>query len=389
MNIVQFCLKPHSFITISFLSVMLLWGCNQHKYSVVDLDVVEELELNLQTSEVDIIPIKCSVPMDGIYRMVENGEYTFLLGNQGDVIYCMQGDTVVSILNAKGRGYGEYIQINDFVYDERSSLLYVNADKKIMKYNVPSMSFVGSFDIDFSCDGMIVLNNEELLVNCSFWEDKEYKEVYRGLCVVSTINGEIVKRCYELGGYGDFCFLTRDMSRINGDIVVVVNDLYNSKIIKFDEKTYSFETIESFVVTPKWRVPKKIAKNLEKRHLTLKNDYYDQKVYCKGFHYPSLFDTKTICWCFPEEYEISREVAIIKCGDSLVCRSYKIPGTNIDVNPYYVKGNTFVEIVEDEAESIIDDWDELSPLGKKIYDAMKAQPFNNPVLLSFTVDKGL
>ena len=109
---------------------MLLWGCNQHKYSVVDLDVVEELELNLQTSEVDIIPIKCSVPMDGIYRMVENGEYTFLLGNQGDVIYCMQGDTVVSILNAKGRGYGEYIQINDFVYDERSSLLYVNADKK-------------------------------------------------------------------------------------------------------------------------------------------------------------------------------------------------------------------------------------------------------------------
>ena len=28
-------------------------------------------------------------------------------------------------------------------------------------------------------------------------------------------------------------------------------------------------------------------------------------------------------------------------------------------------------------------------LGKKIYDAMNAQPFNNPVLLSFTVDKGL
>lgn len=386
MNNIEFGFKYHCLL---FLSVMLLCGCNNKNGSTVDLDVVEELELNSQTSQVKITPIKSSVPMDGIHRIVEYGEYLFLLGNHCNAIYCVQGDTVVSILNAKGRGKGEYSTINDFTYDERSNLLYVSADRRILKYKVPSMSFVESFDINFTSDGMIVLNDNELLVNCCFWEDNSYKDVYRGLCVVSTVNGEIVKRCYELGGYGDFCFLTRDLTSINDEIIVAVNDLHSNKVIKYDENTSSFKTIESFVVTPKWRVPRKIAKSLEKRHITLKNDYYDQKVYCKGFHYPSIFDTKIICWCFPEEYETSREVAIIKDKDHLFCRSYKISGTNIDVYPYYVKGNNFVEIIEGEAESIIEDWDELSPLGREIYEAMKAQPFNNPVLLSFTVDKGL
>ena len=47
------------------------------------------------------------------------------------------------------------------------------------------------------------------------------------------------------------------------------------------------------------------------------------------------------------------------------------------------------DIVEGPTEKFITDIDNLSPLGNEIYDAMKSQPFNNPIMYCFTVDKGL
>ena len=42
-----------------------------------------------------------------------------------------------------------------------------------------------------------------------------------------------------------------------------------------------------------------------------------------------------------------------------------------------------------DAESIITDPENVSDFGKEIYNVMKAQPFNNPILLSYTVDKNI
>ena len=53
------------FLSFSLFSIMT--GCKE-RYSdnVLDFDVVEEVDLSPITSDIDIIPIKCSVPMDGI-----------------------------------------------------------------------------------------------------------------------------------------------------------------------------------------------------------------------------------------------------------------------------------------------------------------------------------
>ena len=57
--------------------------------------------------------------------------------------------------------------------------------------------------------------------------------------------------------------------------------------------------------------------------------------------------------------------------------------------PYYYKDNHFVVVIYRSVESLVTDKDELSDFGKEICSKMNAQPFNNPVLLSFTVDKDL
>ena len=100
----------------------------------------------------------------------------------------------------------EYSYIDDFTYDEKTHILYVRDEEKLLKYSVPSMSFLGSSDINYTTIGMVVLNPDEILANCSFWEDDAYKECFNGLCVISTSTGEIIKRCYK----SDFYFCGKD-----------------------------------------------------------------------------------------------------------------------------------------------------------------------------------
>ena len=367
-----------------------LFGCSD-KYSdkTLNLDEVEEIELSSITSDIKITPIKCSFPMDGIYRMNEYGKYIFLSGISNRIIYCLNEDSVISVLNAVGRGYGEYSRINDFTYDENTKILYVNADNKIFKYSVPSMSFIESVDIAFSTDGMIALNSDELLVNCAFYEDESYKNVYRGICVVSTIDGSIKKRCHEMDYYNEFCFLTRDLSRDGKEILLSLGGVYENKIIAIDESTFSSRDLDSFGFSSKWRTPKNLIRILRKNTKEFKGKYRELPTYCKGCHYPATINTKLSYWCFPKENNSSREIAVIRDGEKAYCRSFYIPGTNIKVSPDYVKGNRCVAIIEGTKESIIDESNKISDLGQYIYNAMDAQPFNNPVLLSFTIDKDL
>lgn len=376
-------------VLLILLSVCLLGCTDKYCENILDLDEVEEIELSPLTSDIEIIPIKCSIPMDEIYRMNEYGDYIFMFGNSNRVIYCVQEDTVIAVLNSVGRGYGEYSRINDFTYDENARILYVNADNKILKYSVPSMSFIESFDIDFSTDGMIALNPDELLANCAFYEDESYKEVYRGICVISTIDGSIKRRCFEMEYYNVFSFLTRDLSKEEEDILLSLGGVYENKIIAIDKTTFSSRELDCFSFSSKWRLPKNLIRILRKNTKEFKDKFRELSTYCKGCHYPAKINSELSYWCFPKENKIGREIAVIKNGNKIYRRSFCISGTNIVASPDYVKGNRCVAIIEGTPESIITDQENLSDIGHEIYDVMETQSFNNPVLLSFTIDNGL
>ena len=115
---------------LSFSLFSIMTGCKE-KYSnnVLDFDIVEEVDLSPLTSDIDIIPIKCSVPMDGIREAKAYNDYIILEGDDQKRIYCVKEDSVISILNSVGRGHGEYTYIDDFAYDEKTHVLYVRNEK--------------------------------------------------------------------------------------------------------------------------------------------------------------------------------------------------------------------------------------------------------------------
>ena len=380
----------NSYVVLIFSSLICLTGCDNHySTNVIDLDSVNELELNNDNSDIKVMPIKCEYPMGPIYRAVGYSDYTFLFSRSGSIIYCLKEDSVVSKLDAHGRGHGEYSLINNFGYLEDEKILYINADKKLLKYSVPSMSYLGSIDFNISTSQMIPLNKDELLAECSYAEDSENESYFRGVAVISLKTGRVIRKLYNYDLYESRCFLFGDIAKSDNDIIMSIGGLYNNSIIKWDTKGGEVNELLSFCYNPKWRAPKQLIKFLSKDYRLFDEEFYKITDYCHGCHYTSFVNSNLVVWCFPHDNDATRQIAVIVKGDNIITRSFHISGTNISVSPIFVKDGYCFDLIQGVVENTITDIDSLSSLGNEIYKAMKSQPFNNPIMYCFTVDKGI
>lgn len=287
-------------VAVSALLSVLLFLCDCENQGVVlDVDSVERIELNEHNSDIKIVPIKCDFPMDDIYRCLAFDDYTFLLSMSWKTIYCIQGDTVISVLDASGRGHGEYSYINDFTYSKEEQILYVQGDGKYYLYSVPSMSFIRSFESDITPGGMVVLNPNEFLMKCSFYDGKE--DVYRGICIVSSQTGEVLRKCSDFDYINTQWFMQRDLSLCEEGILYPINSVYNNTLVCYNEDNGRTENVFSFTYNSKWRIPKRLAKLAQKDPLFFSREYNERNLFCEGCHYPAYINSRLTFWSFPRE----------------------------------------------------------------------------------------
>ena len=358
--------------------------CCGHSSNVVDVDDVETVELDRINSDIRIKPIKCSCPMDAIYRGIGYDDYIFLSGYSRKNIYCIREDTVVAVLDASGRGHGEYSYIDDFAYSQEEHILYLSADGKLFKYSVPNMEYLGSVDLSVTTSTMIVLGPEEILMNCSFYEDNG-KDVYRGICIVSPQTGEVLERLYELDYINKKRLLNRDLTAVPGGFVLPLNSFAQNSILFYDSANGSVQQLFTFSFTKKWRTPKRLVRLAGKDLMLYIMEDNKETRHLEGVHYPFVNDSGLSFWCFPRENDNARTVAVTVKDNRPVCRSYKISGTEIDPSPFFIHNGYWVDIIA-STEFDGSNEKELSPLGLELKRAVDAQAFDNPVLLYFKAD---
>lgn len=100
------------------------------------------------------------------------------------------------------------------------------------------MSFIGSIDIGMNSKGMVVLNPNEILMNCSYIDNE--KDVYRGLCIVSLQTGEILRKCHDFDFINTQSLMSRDFTMTDNGIVFPLNSLETNTIIFYDVKKTHF-----------------------------------------------------------------------------------------------------------------------------------------------------
>jgi len=359
----------------------LLYGCGQPA-KTVDVDNVETVELTESNSDAEIIPIRCGVPMDEILRGICYDDYIFLMGMSRNTIYCVQEDTVISILEASGRGHGEYSSINDYTYSKDEHILFVCADGKLLKYSVPEMAFLESFDLPITPSGMSVLNSKEILMNCSFMEENG-KDAYRGICVVSSQTGEVIKRCYDFDYINKKMMMQCDLTTVPGGFVFPLNSLTGNSILHYDLESESVEELFAFCFNSNWRVPRRLVKLSKGDVMLYTMEDNKETKHLEGGHYPNLIDSGLSFWCFPRENGKARPVAVIVKDGNVSCRSYVVSGTDFHPSPYFIHKGYCVDIV---SPADLETADALSPLGSELKRIVGGQAFDNPVFFYFKVE---
>ena len=372
------CAVSLSVLVLCFLSQ----GCSNA--TVVDVDDVETVRLDNPGPQLRAVPVRCAVPMEGIYRGMAYDDYIFLLGMSWKTVYCVQKDTVISILEASGRGHGEYSSIQDFAYSPMEKLLYVSADGRLLKYSVPGMEFKGQTDLVVTPASMTVLNKDEILMNGSYIEDNG-KDAYRGLCLVSSRTGKLMKKYYDLDATGKKMLMPWDLTQAPGGIVFPVNSFNQNSILFLDTADGSVRDLLTFSWCKNWRVPKRLAKLAVKDPIKYSIEESKETKHLEGVHFPTLIESGLSFWCFPREENESRTVQVLYKNNELIRRTYMIPGTGITPSPLFYHHGFCVDIVSVTDFEDVDE-SKLSPFGRELKRTVNAQPFDNPVLLYFKVD---
>ena len=374
--------KSLQMLLVAALSLS-LYGCGQSAQTV-NVDNVVTVELKESDSDTKIIPIRCSVPMDDILRGICYDDFIFLMGMSRNAIYCVQGDTVVSILEASGRGHGEYSSINDYAYSQDEHILFVYADGKLLKYAVPEMAFLESVDMPITPSGMAVLNSKEILMNCSFMEENG-KDAYRGICIVSSQTGEVIRRCYGLDYINKKMMMQNDLTTVPGGFVFPLNSLTRNSILHYDIESESVEELFAFCFNSNWRVPRRLVKLSKGDVMLYAMEDYKETRHLEGGHYPNLIDSGISFWCFPRENGKARPVAVIEKDGNVSCRSYVVSGTDFHPSPYFIHKGYCVDIVS-ATDLETADSGALSPLGSELKRVVGVQAYDNPVFFYFKVD---
>jgi len=370
---------------VFFYVAIYMCSCS-NKGTIVDIDNVEWIELNENNSDIRVVPIKCNYPMDEIYRSIAYDDYIFLLSMSWKTIYCIQGDTVISVLDASGRGHGEYSYINDFSYSEQEKILYIQGNGQVLKYSVPSMRFIGSFETEKTPGGMLVLNKDHIITKCSFTEGEQ---VNRGIYIISANTGDVIQKCYDFDFINTQWFMQHDLSKNTDGVLFSVNSLNKNTLMYYNVEMGRFDELFSFSYSSKWRVPKRLVKLAQKDPLLFSKYDYERELHCEGCHYPAFINSRLTFWSFPREKDdVKSIVTIIKDGEP-ISRSFKISGTDMNPSPSHIIGEYCVDIIRSLDDIAITDPENISPLAVELNRIVKAQQFENPVLLYFTVDKGL
>ena len=147
--------------------IALLLSCEKRSESLITIsdDKIEQVLLKAKSS-VKLISIKSEEPMEDLMtsESLGFGDYLFLISYSRIKLYCVEGDKVISVLNHRGRGPGEYTDIVSYAFSESDTTLYVySSDNKLLKYKGFDFKSVGQCKTNIICSTMSVIDKDKLL----------------------------------------------------------------------------------------------------------------------------------------------------------------------------------------------------------------------------------
>ena len=364
------------------VSFSVFYSCQSRTDLIISDKNVIETGLEEISSDIQFMAIKSSQPIKNLSIGYTSGKYDFLLASNGSTVYCVEGDSVVSILDRKGRGHEEYLFITTLAYSPEDSLLYiVDADKKMLVYKIPENKFVKSFEDLPAIHSLKVIDKNRLLAKC-FVSENDLEERY-GFLYIDTNTGSISDMKFTFSNTASKYLDDTNISQCEGSIYFVLGSNDVNQLYCYTRGEFSHRL--NFMYSRKLRIPERVRvkdpDNLNEQILFA--EYVSSHRYCIGAFFPiSSGDGKKITfWSIPDvkngEFILNRIM-----GDEITNYHVTIPGYPGLVRPTWVSNDYYAYLYQGASRD--ENYTGESPLANKI-DKLFQNNDGNPVIVKFKV----
>jgi hypothetical protein len=355
--------------------------------SIADPDDREEVAFEDVATDISIVPLISDEPIGGCNKVKCYGSIVLVRADQDQSLFIFEDGKQIAHLCKVGRGRGEYTRIGDFVYSPKNNILYIKGSagiNTVLVYSFPDLQFLRSFDGgDFTA--FAEHDDSTLICRMTNEEDQKFADYF-----VSAKNGEKLAIAKEVGitslmfntdmNYytpqhrilletGSVNTISEVPARI-GDKERIIRQFDfgdNSVPVRFDSINYQDD--------PEPLLSDFINYIITNRDVVLN---INQAVADKGsvsFWYKSICSPQDVTYCRIND----NDEMVRYCG-------FKASGTKTGLFATGVteKGQ-YVTLVEGLPETLFDESDERSEFSAKLENTMKAQAFNNPVLVFYNI----
>lgn len=363
------------------LPFALLTGCGQKKAAeamVINPEKADDVMFEDVAGNIRIVPLSGDEPLYGFDYIRCYGDDVFAVDLGHEYVYYFKDGKHESTLGSIGRGPGEYITINQILYDsERKILNLINLTSRecIMQYSVPDMKYIGKIDMPSRIEAVRFYDDNTLLVALEqdsekglYLFDLNTKEVKRKVCNLSQY--QFTNSTLTTEGIDKDCHIITLMGPDNALCQVTDNGL--DTLFRFN---YGKEGAAQVFYGP--------LNSMEDADKYLEYLFSNEDKFrgCYNYHadkngvsfwYSTLLKAK-------DHFHFYR----LSKGVETHLQGFNIPGLKGTLSPSCKTETGYASIVSGIVETIADSTTAPSPLAQKIIDAVAAQPDDYPVLVYY------
>lgn len=345
---------------------------------------IEVIDLEQIAEAIDVIPIVSSEPIDQIHG-ISGKSNDFIACSRWQTFYHVKDGHLVEKLNAVGNGHNEYNQLQEYSYLPADSLFYgFDNSGKIMCYKTSPFRFESVSPIKIYPHAMVALGRDKMLL-MSFppIDECETETMQMGdatirkikdSCAVYSFDGQTLAKMFCVAKTGDnnHIFTSTD----NGVLMSLLMPKHTLYRYAGDQiqKIATIDYGEMEMPEPEEKV--EMQGDMVVINVVINGEYRT------GCYYPQINGSTLAYWHNTVLNDRMRNCLAIATTESVSNYEVRIGGLNNEVKIDMLDNGVYSMLFQGDYESMINQDEELSPLGKQIIDAMKGNDFN-PVVLQF------
>lgn len=371
-------------------------SCNSGKNQIPDGWVIKNEVKDLETIDlqeiaeiIDVKPIVSDEPMDEISYLNGINNDFIAVNNRCRTFYHIRDGKLVDKLNTVGNGPNEYQELSKFSYLPANNLFYgYDRRGRIMCFQTSPFKFVSKSDINYHPYSLIAIGRDQLLIT-SQPPIEECKDVE--VQSVPGISGALMRKIkdssavYSFDGHSLtklFCMVIpgEDFAFTRSDNDVLMTLLMPQHTLC----RYAGGKVEKILTIDygKMERPEPQIKAEKQNGDLLAINIVFEGDYSIGCYFPQLKGSTLAYWHRTVLSKKEHHCLSIATPNNLHVYTLSIGGLNINVSPDMLDNGVYTMVIQGDWESKIDSDESLSPLGKRIIDALK-QNNENPIYLQF------